>query len=104
MYERSWWRSISHRWPNKCSRRPGTLAQLSGGEVRVLHLREREIMGGRGGVVDYETGEEARATAGRADRALAQDGIQASGEARDAPFGYAAREIAGEAPGFRVPG
>ena len=56
------------------------LAQLSGGEVRVLHLREREVMGGRGGTVDYETGEEARATADRAVRALAQDGIKASGE------------------------
>src|SRR5262249_37585331 len=64
------------------------LARLSGGEVRVLHLREREIMGGRGGVLDYETGDEARATADRAVRALAQDGIKAGGEARNTPFGH----------------
>jgi len=76
------------------------LAQLSGGEVRVLHLREREILGGRGGVLDYETGEEARATADRAVRELAQDGIKASGEARNTPFGHAAREIIGEARDF----
>jgi nucleotide-binding universal stress UspA family protein len=76
------------------------LAQLSGGEVRVLHLREREILGGRGGVLDYETGEQARATADRAVRELAQDGIKASGEARNTPFGHAAREIVGEARDF----
>ena len=76
------------------------LAQLSGGEVRVLHLRERELMGGRGGVVDYETGEEARATADRAVRTLAQEGIKATGEARNTPFGHAAREIVAEAREF----
>jgi nucleotide-binding universal stress UspA family protein len=76
------------------------LAQLSGGEVRVLHLREREILGGRGGVLDYETGEQARATADRAVAALAQDGIKASGQARNTPFGHAAREIVGEARDF----
>jgi nucleotide-binding universal stress UspA family protein len=47
------------------------LAQPPGGEVRVLDLREREHTGGRGGVVDYETGEEARATA---DRTVARAG------------------------------
>ena len=76
------------------------LAQLSRGEVRVLHLRERDIMSGRGGVLDYETGDEARATADRAVRALAQDGIKASGEARNTPFGHAARDIVGEARDF----
>jgi nucleotide-binding universal stress UspA family protein len=76
------------------------LAQLSGGEVRVLHLREREVMGGRGGVLGYETGEEARATAGQAVAALAEAGIKVSGEARNTPFGHAAREIIGEARDF----
>jgi nucleotide-binding universal stress UspA family protein len=76
------------------------LARLSGGEVRVLHLREREIMGGRGGVVDYETGDEARATADQAVRALAERGIEASGDARNTPFGHAAREIVAEAQEF----
>jgi nucleotide-binding universal stress UspA family protein len=55
------------------------LARLSGGEVRVLHLREREIMGGRGGVLDYETGDEARATANQAVRALAERGSKRAG-------------------------
>jgi nucleotide-binding universal stress UspA family protein len=76
------------------------LAQLSGGEVRVLHLREREVMGGRGGVLDYETGDEARTTADEAVAALARDGIQVSGEARNTPFGHAAREIVAEARDF----
>jgi nucleotide-binding universal stress UspA family protein len=76
------------------------LAQLSSGEVRVLHLREREMMGGRAGAVSYEGLDEARATADRAVRALAQDGIKASGEARNTPFGHTAREIVGEARDF----
>jgi nucleotide-binding universal stress UspA family protein len=76
------------------------LAQLSSGEVRVLHLREREIMGVRAGAVSYEGTDEARATADRAVRALAQEGIKASGEARSTQFGHAAREIVGEARDF----
>ena len=51
-------------------------------------------------VLGYEAGDEARATADRAVRALAQDGIKASGEARNTPFGHAAREIVGEARDF----
>ena len=57
-------------------------------------------MGGRGGVLDYETGDEARTTADRAVAALAQAGITASGEARNTPFGHAPREIVGEARDF----
>ena len=76
------------------------LAQLSNAEVRVLHLREREIMGGRGGVLGYETGDEARATADHAVQTLAQAGIKTSGQARNTPFGHAAREIVGEARDF----
>ena len=76
------------------------LAQLTKGEVRVVHLREREVLGGRAGVLDFETGDEARATAERAVRALAEGGIKASGEARNTPFGHAAREIVEEARDF----
>ncbi len=76
------------------------LAQQSNGEVRVLHLREREVMGGRAGLVSYETGDEARATVDRAVQALAQNGIKVSGEARNTPFGHAAREIVEEARNF----
>jgi nucleotide-binding universal stress UspA family protein len=76
------------------------MAKLSNGEVRVLHLQERELMGGHGGVLSYETGDEAHATADRAVAALAQDGIKTSGEARNTPFGHAAREIVDEARDF----
>lgn len=76
------------------------LAQLSNGEVRVLHLRERDVLGGRGGVVTYETGDEARATVDSAIRVLSHDGVKVSGEARNTPFGHAAREIVGEARDF----
>jgi nucleotide-binding universal stress UspA family protein len=51
-------------------------------------------------VLDFETGDEARATAERAVRALAEGGIKASGEARNTPFGHAAREIVEEARDF----
>jgi nucleotide-binding universal stress UspA family protein len=78
----------------------GELARLSHAEVRVLHLRERDLLGVRAGAVSYETGDEARATAERAVRALAEAGIKASGEARNTPFGHAARDIVGEAREF----
>jgi nucleotide-binding universal stress UspA family protein len=76
------------------------LAQLSKGEVRVLHLREREILGGRGGVVAFETGDEASAIVDGAVQALADRGITASGQARNTVYGHAAKEIVEEAKEF----
>jgi nucleotide-binding universal stress UspA family protein len=43
------------------------LAQMSQGEVWVLHVRERESLG-RGGVVDMETADEAQETVDAASR------------------------------------
>jgi nucleotide-binding universal stress UspA family protein len=76
------------------------LAKLSNGEVRVLHLREREVLGGRAGVVSFEAGDEARAIVDSAVQVLTEGGIKASGQARNTEFGHAAREIVGEAREF----
>lgn len=68
------------------------LAQLSEGEVWVLHVRERESLG-RGGVVDMETTDEAQATVDEAVQELTRAGVKAHGEIRRTIYGYAAREI-----------
>jgi len=68
------------------------LAQLSQGEVWVLHVRERESLG-RGGVVDMETADEAQKTVDDAVEELARAGVKAHGEIRRTIYGYAAREI-----------
>jgi nucleotide-binding universal stress UspA family protein len=69
------------------------LARLSHGEVRVLHVREREPMG-RGGVAEMETADEAQEAVDAAVAELAGAGIKAQGEIRRTIYGYAAREIA----------
>jgi nucleotide-binding universal stress UspA family protein len=76
------------------------LAQLSGGEVRVVHLREREYVGRGAGLASLETGDEAREVVDSAVRALSGDGIKASGQARNTLYGHAAREIIDEAEEF----
>jgi nucleotide-binding universal stress UspA family protein len=68
------------------------LAQLSRGEVWVLHVRERESLG-RGGVVDMETADDAQKTVDDAVQELAKAGVKAYGEIRRTIYGYAAREI-----------
>ncbi len=68
------------------------LAQLSQGEVWVLHVRERESLG-RGGVVDMETADDAQKTVDDAVQELAKAGVKADGEIRRTIYGYAAREI-----------
>jgi nucleotide-binding universal stress UspA family protein len=68
------------------------LAQLSQGEVWVLHVRERESLG-RGGVVDMETADDAQKTVDDAVQELAKAGVKAYGEIRRTIYGYAAREI-----------
>jgi nucleotide-binding universal stress UspA family protein len=70
------------------------LAKGSGGEVRVIHLREVEI--GRGGGA-LETPTEALDLVGEVVHELEASGVKASGEARSAPFGRAARDIVDEA-------
>ncbi len=72
------------------------LATLSGGEVWVLHLREREVMP-RAGLVANESPDEARAAVDAAVEELAKAGITAHGEVRNTLFGHAAAEIVDDA-------
>jgi nucleotide-binding universal stress UspA family protein len=72
------------------------LASLSGGEVWVLHLREREVIP-RAGLVASEPADEARAAVGAAVDDLAKAGITAHGEVRNTIFGHAAGEIVDDA-------
>jgi len=73
------------------------LASLSHGEVWVLHLREREMMGKTGLMTSSESSDEATEAVATAVEALTQAGIKAHGVVRDTGFGYAAREIVGDA-------
>jgi nucleotide-binding universal stress UspA family protein len=77
------------------------LALLSDGEVWVLHLREREIMP-RGGMVATESEDEAQAQVDAAVDGLVRAGVKAHGVVRTTVFGYAAREIAGDAKSLDV--
>ena len=75
------------------------LASLSHGEVWVLHLREREMMGKTGMMTSAESSDEAGAAVSDAVAELTQAGIKAHGVVRDTVFGYAAREIVSDAAG-----
>lgn len=72
------------------------LASLSGGEVWVLHLREREVVP-RAGLIENESGDEAQAQVDAAVGELAKAGIKAHGVVRNTLYGYAAREIVQDA-------
>jgi nucleotide-binding universal stress UspA family protein len=72
------------------------LALLSKGEVRVLHLREREA-GSKGLSVMDETAEDARDVVTEAVDVLTGAGVKAEGEVRHTIYGYAAREIVADA-------
>jgi nucleotide-binding universal stress UspA family protein len=72
------------------------LAKLSGGEVRVLHVREYGFAG-RAGQVDFEEKGEAHEVVDKAVADLTAAGIKASGTVRGAQFGHAAAEILDEA-------
>jgi nucleotide-binding universal stress UspA family protein len=78
------------------------LAALSGGEVWVLHLREREVMPPRGGTYVTETSDEARASVDAAVAELTEAGIKAHGEVKDTVYGHAAREIMQDAKAHDV--
>jgi nucleotide-binding universal stress UspA family protein len=73
------------------------LAVLSRGEVWVLHLRERETGAKTGLLTIDETTDEANAAVAAAVEVLTQAGVKAHGEVRNTIFGYAAREIVGDA-------
>ena len=78
------------------------LASLSGGEVWVLHLREREVMPPRGGSYVTETADEAEASVEAAVAELTQAGIKAHGEVKNTLYGHAAREIIDDAKAHDV--
>jgi len=75
------------------------LATLSKGEVRVLHVREREIAT-KGVTVMDETADDANAAVAAAVEVLTQAGVKAQGVVGTTVYGFAAREIVGDAKDF----
>ena len=73
------------------------LASLSHGEVWVLHLREREMMGKTGLLTSSESIEASGADVRSTVDALTKAGITAHGVVRDTLYGHAANEIVSEA-------
>ncbi len=67
------------------------LARLSGGEIWVLHVRERPVS--KFAAPETETAADTRHEVDAVAAELSSEGIKAHGEARHAVFGYAAREI-----------
>ena len=90
--------AVDHsEWSDRAVRAARDLAVLSGGEVWVLHLRERE-MGAKTGVLRIdETTEDANAQVAASVEVFAEAGVKAHGEIRNTIFGYAAREIINDA-------
>ena len=73
------------------------LAALSHGEVWVIHLREREMMGKTGLLTSSESIEASGADVRSTVDALTKAGITAHGVVRDTLYGHAANEIVSEA-------
>ena len=73
------------------------LAVLSKGEVWVLHLRERETGAKTGVLAIDETTADAKAKVAAAVDLFTRAGVKAHGEVRNTIFGFAAREIVGDA-------
>ena len=90
--------AVDHsEWSDRAVRAARDLAVLSGGEVWVLHLRERE-MGAKTGVLRIdETTQEASDQVAASVNVLTEAGVKAHGEVRNTIFGYAAREIVNDA-------
>jgi nucleotide-binding universal stress UspA family protein len=72
------------------------LVSLSDGEVRILHLREQEVIP-RMGLVADESPEEAYLWLESAVDELRNTGVKVTGEVRNAIYGQAAREIVADA-------
>jgi nucleotide-binding universal stress UspA family protein len=73
------------------------LAQLSKGEVWVLHLREFGLGGKAGSVPPRETPSEADAEVAASVEILTQAGVKAHGMVKNTMYGHAAREIVADA-------
>ena len=72
------------------------LASLSDGEVRILHLREQEVIP-RMGLVANESPEEAHLWLESAVDELRNAGVKATGEVQNTIYGQAARQIVADA-------
>ena len=73
------------------------LAQLSKGEVWVLHLREFELGGKAGVLPPRETSSETNAEVAASVEILTQAGVKTHGMVRNTMYGHAAREIVADA-------
>jgi nucleotide-binding universal stress UspA family protein len=73
------------------------LAELSKGEVWVLHLREFELGGRAGALAPHESPGEAQAEVAASIETLTQAGVKAHGRVRNTMYGHAAREIVADA-------
>ena len=73
------------------------LAQLSNGEVWVLHLREFEVGSKAGVLPPLETAGEADAEVAASVEILTQAGVKAHGMVKNTMYGHAAREIVADA-------
>jgi nucleotide-binding universal stress UspA family protein len=73
------------------------LAQLSSGEVWVLHVREFELGSKAGPLPPRETQDEADSRVSASVEVLTQAGVKAHGMVKKTVYGYAAREIVAEA-------
>jgi nucleotide-binding universal stress UspA family protein len=73
------------------------LAQLSSGEVWVLHVREFELGGKAGPLPPRETPVEAGAEVAKSVEILTRAGVKAHGAVKSAMYGHAAREIVADA-------
>jgi nucleotide-binding universal stress UspA family protein len=73
------------------------LARLSGGEIWVLHLVERELAAKTGLLTSEESLGQATEAVDGSVELLAKSGVKARGISRHTVFGYAAREIVSEA-------
>ena len=72
------------------------LASLSDGEVRILHLREQEVIP-RMGLVADESPEEAHLWLESAVDELRNAGVKVTGEVQNTIYGQAARQIVADA-------
>jgi nucleotide-binding universal stress UspA family protein len=68
------------------------MAELSEGEIWLLHVREKEVMP-RAGFFDIESEQEALSVVERAAQKLSDAGIKTHYEVRKAIYGYAAGQI-----------
>jgi nucleotide-binding universal stress UspA family protein len=76
------------------------LAKLSGGELRLIHVREMSI--GKAGPIPYTQDEDSEVLLGEAVSQLGSSGVNASSIVRSSPSGRVAATIVGEAEEFEA--